>query len=666
MMVTACTPSVEDQIGGAEALLRNRDYDGAIASFQEVIDKDPSQFDAWHGYVKALVRDGKYAHAEQALEGYFEAVEAAYDTNSDVVNRDLIRDVVNFARDIRSEGERLGEWYHVLDLPTLEIYDLSGNYDVGDSISLEVPEGSSLYYTLDGSEPDSRDMAQRYSQPIVIEEEGELSLQVIAVNAYGMESEPSYAWISSYTRPEALAASVPGGSYDAGVQIFFEDYDEATMSLTYTIDGSDPIDYGLYYDPYYGIELNHGDYTLRAVYYDYDTYEYSKETVVEYSLANPYEISAYTEITVAIYDLHDWVGAEIEYAISDINTNFPDLWVSYYYVDSLEALEEDLASGYAHLVYCPSSYVESLAAEDLIAPIEGAFNYMAEDYYNHALEAGVYASDYYTLPVTISPNQMLYYNLADIAGDYSVDIDTWDQLVTVANNGVSNYNYLYPMDDGGKWLLSFYLGLGGSMEMNANGGYNMDEDKMVEAMRFAYQLPEIYGLGLMGMDELTYRDAISNATATMLYGDMAYMDYYNGSWSYTPSGPMPLPNGSLASAINLVDGLHIGPSILEDDNAIVGTQLIYDYLSSGPYVNYIAGYGEAIPARRSEVDINELYLYGEFSDYERAVIANTTLANNQKLGEVIKAISYGMYAVVYEAGDIEATAKTIVEAAKWP
>ena len=664
LLVSACSQSVSDQLAKGQDLLRNREYDAAIEIFEQIVEGDATQFDAWQSLVKAMIRDEQYAHAEEALEKYFKAIEGTYAENTDVENRDLIRSVVNFANDIQSEGERIGSWYDDLEVPYLDFYDISGTYDIGEAITLEAPEGITLYYTLDGSDPNPKDVTQKYTAPFVIEEEGEFTLYVVGVNKYGMESQSSYAWISSYDLPEALVPSMPGGSYDGPIQIYFEGFDYDTMDLMYSIDGSDPVSYGYYYDAYSGIELSSGEYTLRASYYDYNTSQYSAETVEEYSVTNPYALSDYTEITVAIYDVHDWVGAEIEYAIDDINSSSSDGWVSYYYVYDFENLKQDLASGYAQMAYCPSRYVEFLAEDALIVPIDKAFSPVASDYYKDALEAGSYENEHYTLPVTIGPNMLLYYNTEDVGSDYYADIDTWQELVGVANEGSFNNNFIYTMDDAGEAVFSFYNGLGGTLDSSGTGGYNLDRETLVAAMELAQNLPTIYGLGYNGMDSLAYMDALELGNATMVYSTIDMIEAYNGSWYYTPSGPMPLPNGGYASSVNLVEGLHISPNVVGDADMVKLSQLVYKTLSEGSNVNYIAGYGEAIPAKISAANPEELYLYGYFDDYERAVMNNVTLPMNEKFDAMIRSISIGLYRVVYEGADMAGVVETIIESAK--
>lgn len=661
MMVTACSPSVSDQLAKGQELLRNREYDASIEIFEEIVEADETQFDAWHSLVKAMVRDEQYAHAEEALEKYFKAIEGTYESNTDVENRDLIRGVVNFAKDIQSEGERMGSWFDQLEVPNLDFYDLSGNYDIGETITLDAPKGITLYYTLDGSDPDPKEASQKYKTPIVLEEEGEFTLNVLGVNGYGLESGVTYAWISSYDLPEALELSIPGGSYEGPIQVYIEDYDYE--DVMYTTDGTDPT-YGLYYDDYSGIRLSQGDYTIRASYYDYEIGMYSAETYEEYSITNPYALSDYTEINVAIYDVHEWVATEIEYTLDGINNNYNNALVMYYYVYELEALKEDLASGYAQMVYCPSSYVEDLAYDGLIAPIDETYNPDSSAYYSNALEAGLYGGEHYTLPVTINPNMMLYYNTEDVGSDYYADIDSWEEVIRVANEGTTGNNFIFAMDEAGDAVFSFYNGLGGTMESNGSGGYNMDQGLLMEAMQLALDLPTVHGLGFIGMDTNIYMDSLDYGNSTMAYSTMETMGYYNTSWYFTPSGPLPLPNGGYASSVNLVNGLHVSPTFMGDTDKVKLSQYITMSLSDAPSVNYISGYGEAIPAKMSEAVSDDIYLYGTFDDYERAVLNNITLPINDKLNTIIQSISTGLYMVVYEEADLASAVKTIVDSAK--
>lgn len=660
LLVSGCSQSIEAQYQEGEQLLRNREYDSAIEIFEELLEVDPLNYEVWHDLMKALVRDQQLAKASDTLTKYFETVKEDYNKNEAVSYPSILKDIMGYAGDIISGGGQVASWIDTLQPAMVNLENVPYDLEMGDLIEIDVPQDMKVYWTLDGSNPNISDETQLYTEALVANFEGEKTLTVVAVNDFGLEGPVNYTWVAVYDSPEPLTPSLVGGTYDGPIVVFFPDYDYDTMDLYYTTDGSDPAEYGFYYEET-GIRLVGDTYTLRATYYDYNTGDYSKETVVEYVVTNPYELDAYTEITMILFSLNEDVASEIEYTISDLNGMEGNYYINTFRMDDYGLLLDEISYGHVDAIYSSASLVEDFVGDDVIVPVNALMDLNGDSFINHAMDAGLYEGVFYNMPVSINPNMMLYYNTYETGDDYYADIDSWDQLIDFANNGTSSNNFIYPEDMIGEWLFGYYLGFGGTIE-SVEGGFVLDEDAMVQAMTFAYDLSETYGLGYKGMDAEAYYGAIEDGTATMIYGDVGHMvayDYYN---TYVPAGQMPLPKGGYAGAINLVDGLMLTKDLIGNTNRENLVKMVYDAMANQYYANYIAGYGEGIPAVLKAIDEDSLWLDGEYDDYEYAVMNNVTIPYTYKMYELFYYMTDEMQNLMINGGSPQESAKALVEA----
>lgn len=656
LILTACVPSVEKQLEKAAQLVKERDYNEAIEIYEKILDEDETMYEAWDGLVKAYIKDDEYRDADKALEEFFEVIKDNYEQDDEVDYDDWLDEINDYANDILDEDEEVGDWFNELNPPTINLMDLAYDHDIESPIVLDVPKGMDVYYTLDGSKPDKRD--DKYGDGIKIDEEGEYILTVVAVNDFGIEGDESFTYVYVYAMPEAPVVNVDEGTYDNEVTLYVENYNYETMDLYYTLDGTDPQTNGYYYYEEDGIRLHNGDYEVRISYYDYDTGYYSKETVLNYNINNPNAVTEYTEFKVALFDVDYNTYNEVEYALYDIYTYEENIDVIVYEVYDLDTLMTDLESGYADAFYSHSMYVEDLAGLGLLADAEDIITFSDYDYYNLASDAGYYDGDYYTLPVTIDPDMQLYANTFDL---YEPQVETWEQMIEAANSGYSSYNFLYPEDIGGYWLYSFYLGYGGYYQFDEKGNFVIDRQPLIDALQFTYDLPVTYFLGYEGMDYDTYISSIENGDATLVLSNPWFINTYDYSENYMPLGPMPLPNGEYAASVNNVYGLHVNSMIAGDENKMKVSRVVYKYLAEDYYANYIASYTDGLPAIKSSLNADYLWLSGDVEDYEFAIDYNITVPYTYQLENVYEVMGYYMYEVFYNEMSIEEAADIIIE-----
>lgn len=656
LVLTACTPSVEAQLEKAAQLVKDKDFNEAIEIYEKVLDEDDTNFEAWDGLVKAYMKDKEYKDAEEELEKFFEAVKDNFEEDEDVDYEDWLDEINDHAKEIMDEDEDVGDWYNELNPPMIDLSMVPYNADLDQPLELDIPKGVDVYYTLDGSKPSDKD--EKYKDGIVFTEEGDIELTVVAINEFGIAGEENYTYVYVYAMPEAPTLDLASGTYDNEVTLYVENYDYDTMDVYYTTDGSDPVLYGYYYWEEDGIRLVSGDYDVQLYYYDYNTGMDSAIGTYNYTINNPNAVTEYTTFNVAVYDVNASVYSEVEYALYDIYYYEDNMDVTIYEVYDLDSLILDLESGYADAVYTNSMYVEDLAAIGLLADAEDIISFGDYDYYNLAEDAGYYNGDYYTMPVTIDPDIQLYANYYDV---YDMNVDTWDQLVAAANDGYSEYNFLYPeADEGGYWLYSFYLGYGGYYQFDGNGNFVLDRQPLIDAMQFAYDIPIVYGLGFEGMDYDTFTTSIENENVTMVLGNPSLMSVYDYYGTYTPVGPMPLPNGEYAASVNNVNGLHVNSQVMFNDDKQKVARVAYRYLADSYYANYIANYTNGLPAITTSVDTDYLWLSGDIEDYEFAINYNITAPYTYQMEDMFSVMSFYMNEVFYNSMDVNEAVDAII------
>ena len=112
----------------------------------------------------------------------------------------------------------------------------SGIYDEALSLRLGANTSGTIYYTLDGSEPDEDSLV--YASPIYLES-GAYQIRAIFVNEYGVRSEEAEgSFYVDVTIPEAPQVTPEEGSYDRPTLITAQGGENCR--IYYTTDGSAP------------------------------------------------------------------------------------------------------------------------------------------------------------------------------------------------------------------------------------------------------------------------------------------------------------------------------------------------------------------------------------------------------------------------------------------
>ena len=673
LLITACVPSIKKDLDKAEDLVKDEEYKDAIKIYEKILDKDETQYEAWNGLVEVYIEDKEYKDADEVLEDYFKVVKDEYEEDEDIDYDDLLKEIQDYGKDILDEDEEVGDWYEELNPPMIDLSEINPNHSIDEPLELDVPKDVDVYYTLDGSKVSDKD--DKYKKKgIEFEEAGDVVLTVVAINEFGIKGEKNSIELfisegdsnsgeeendNHEDMARKLIPSLEPGTYDGPIIIDFTGYDAEAMDLYYTIDDSNPINYGAYYTPELGIELLVGDYKVRVSYYDYENDTYSEEEVFEYTINynNPDAMSESVEFVIGVYDTRDIF---LDYTISDALYRLmkldPNINVSVVTEDSLEELALALESGEIDAYYGPSRNVEDLAKLGLIMPIG---NIITSDYtyYNYAENAGIYNGDYYTMPVTIQSELQLYYDYYDVD---DTKIDTWAEFLGRIDNTSNNYDFLLSEDTIGKFLYGLYLSFGGLYEIGPDGQFILGENEIALAIDGVQALSMSTDGRDRVIDQSDYVNTIADGEVTFVLADMWDMYDIDGFINYVSTGSMPLPFGVDLASVNSVQGLHLNSQISGDLNKIKLANMIYEELATEDGVGGLAGGVEALPAIKGIISPDELWLYGTFADYEKLIENNITIPTNNQLKDVYANMAYYYKEVISGKKTSSEAAKAII------
>lgn len=655
LALSGCS-STEKQLEKAAKYVDDGNYDKAIALYEKLIEKDELTYWAWLGLADAYIADKEYEDADDTLQDLFELIDEHYDIDDKNVDYDDIFDEMNdLAKAISKKGEALGKWHTTLNPPSLNLYDdILYNYGVGDIITLSIPKGLEFYYTLDGSKATKR--STKYKDGIEVTEAGEFELVGVLMNKFGIVGDQSYGYFYAAVRPDPPRVTVSEGEYDGPLVVYFEDYDSDKGQIYYTIDGSDPISNGYYYYEEDGVILESGDYVLQAVMLDYNTYEYSGITTAKYAVFNPYVVTEETMVTVGVFDIRDDVYDYVTYAISDLMWEQELLKIETLKLKDITEATQALLNGTVDMVFSPTMYIEDFVNSSALLPITDFYDLTNLEFNNNAPEAGRFNGNYYSLPVTIAPDLMLYFNSYYLDGTAK----TWDAFIASALATTTTYNFLYP-EEFGYWFNAFYLGFGGKYTRTNNGPITLDYQPLVDAFKFINTLPESYGIGYPGMSWEDYTTSLYDRNTAYILTNATDVETYNGYYTYYPMGSMPLPNGNKTKSFNLVNGLSVSSLIKGDTNKIAAARSVYKYLSSEYYISSIASYGESLPAIMNVVDKDYLYLDTDVEIYEEVINNNITMNLDYAVFDTLDAMTFYISEMFYNGMTPEAAASALID-----
>lgn len=219
--------------------LQTDSYTEAENYFNRAITKDESRAEAYVGLSEIYIDQDDLDSAESvfltALEtqtsnvGLYQAVISFY---MDTEQQAKISTLLENCED-SSVLEAVSDYVSKAPEFALE----PGKYDEVQEVALESETGGTIYYTTDGTDPTAS--STKYTEPILLQDEGTTEIRAIAVNKNEI---PSVVSSGTYTIEFPIASAptvVPAtGSYDEPAQITITVPDGYTAY--YTLDGTTP------------------------------------------------------------------------------------------------------------------------------------------------------------------------------------------------------------------------------------------------------------------------------------------------------------------------------------------------------------------------------------------------------------------------------------------
>lgn len=252
--------SYTGRVSKGNKALNEKNYDEAESLFSGAVKKAPKRAEAYTGLSKVYLAQNQESKAEQvfldAVETYPDEVpiyEACIQFYKDEDELQKISAVLEEAPDdVKSE---LSEY--VSEGPKFSLDD-SEVFDDVQQLSL-TSDGEAIYYTTDGSEPDTS--SKKYKDPIQIEE-GTTKISAISVNKAGIPSLPVEKEYKVELPIEDAPAVTPStGQYDTPTQIVIQVPEGYTAY--YTMDKSDPTEESTKYTG--PIDMPEGNTIFKAV-----------------------------------------------------------------------------------------------------------------------------------------------------------------------------------------------------------------------------------------------------------------------------------------------------------------------------------------------------------------------------------------------------------------
>ncbi len=220
--------------------LQTKDYTAAERYFDRAIVKDKSKPEAYTGYAQIYIEQDDLESAEQVFLGAIETqptnenlYQAAIDFYMDTEQPEKISALL---KDCEDEKVLAAVSDYISVAP--DFTPDEGTYNEVQEITLSSSTKGDIYYTLDGSEP-TMETGTKYTEPILIQTEGEVEVKAIVVNSKGIPSAAaSRTYVIEFPIEDAPAVTPSTGQYTGPEQITITVPDGYTAY--YTMDGSTP------------------------------------------------------------------------------------------------------------------------------------------------------------------------------------------------------------------------------------------------------------------------------------------------------------------------------------------------------------------------------------------------------------------------------------------
>lgn len=220
--------------------IQSRDYAAAERYFDRAVIKDKSRPEAYVGHAEIYIDQDDLDSAEEVFQDAIQTqpsnvklYQAAIDFYMDTEQTGKISELLQNCED---ETVLNAVADYISSAP--EFSPEEGTFEEVQEITLTSETKGDIYYTLDGSDP-SAESGTKYTEPILLQDEGEFEIRAVAVNSKGI---PSVVSSGTYTIQfpivDAPAVTPSTGQYSQPQQITITVPDGYTAY--YTMDGTTP------------------------------------------------------------------------------------------------------------------------------------------------------------------------------------------------------------------------------------------------------------------------------------------------------------------------------------------------------------------------------------------------------------------------------------------
>lgn len=237
-MVLIYKNSYNGIVSAGNKALERQEYSEASSAFQRAIGKNKERPEAYTGLSRVYLAQNDPDAAESVFldaigeqtgnsDLYGACIDFYIDTDQQMEIPGLLDEATDQVREVLSE--------YIIEEPQFSL-DAKETYEEVQQLTLTAGKGLTIYYTVDGSDPDTG--STKYTEPIQLEE-GETTVTAIAVNKKGIPSMPeAKEYVIELPIEDAPAVSPSTGQYETATSIEIK-VPEGYQAY-YTTDGSDP------------------------------------------------------------------------------------------------------------------------------------------------------------------------------------------------------------------------------------------------------------------------------------------------------------------------------------------------------------------------------------------------------------------------------------------
>lgn len=249
------------QMNQAETAYGQENYESALSYVARARELEPGNTQAQILEARIYIKDNNVSAAESILNSVIEI-----DPENTTAYGELLRlyeqqEKYTEIRDLmNSASENIREIYHnyVCTLP--EISQEGGSFT--EEVSIEftnIPSGTEVYYTLDGSDPDQN--SEKYQESVELTEEGTFTFKYIAYNQKSIPSDiGEEEYVISFDAPDRPLIAPVSGRYDYQENIIVTVPEGCTVY--YAFDETPTIESTEYTEP---VLMPEGEHTFSAI-----------------------------------------------------------------------------------------------------------------------------------------------------------------------------------------------------------------------------------------------------------------------------------------------------------------------------------------------------------------------------------------------------------------